>query len=61
VEQFKRRKCKLKNHKTSKVEQVRKRRMYNQRNHMTLKEGVKKRKKPQKIHEHEKVEAIPTT
>jgi hypothetical protein len=39
------------------VEQL-KRRRYSQRSQKTLEEGVKK-KKPQKIQEHEKVEAIP--
>jgi hypothetical protein len=43
VGQLKRRKYKLKNHKTSEVEQL-KRRRYSQRYHKTLEEGVKKKK-----------------
>jgi hypothetical protein len=43
VEQLKRRKCKLRNHRTSEVEQLM-RQKYIQRNHMTSEEGVKKRK-----------------
>jgi hypothetical protein len=43
MEQLRRRKYKLKNHRTLEVEQLRKRR-YNQRYHRTLKEGVKKKK-----------------
>ncbi len=43
MEHLKRKKCKLKNHKTSKVEQS-KRWRYKQKNHKTLEEGVKKRK-----------------
>jgi hypothetical protein len=39
VEQLRRRKFKLRNHMTSKIEQFRRR--YNQRNHMTLEEGVR--------------------
>jgi hypothetical protein len=42
VGQLKRRKYRLKNHKTSKVEQLK--RTYNQRYHMTLEEGVRKKK-----------------
>jgi hypothetical protein len=42
VEQLRRRKCRLKNHKTSEVEQLRRRR-YNKKNHRTLDEGVKKK------------------
>jgi hypothetical protein len=38
-----RRKCRLKNHKTSEVEQLGRMR-YNHRNHRTLKEGVMKKK-----------------
>jgi len=41
---FGRRKYKLRNHKASKVEQLRKRR-YNQKYHGTLEEGVRKKKK----------------
>jgi hypothetical protein len=41
VEKLKGRMCKLRNHMTSEVEQLRRR--YNQKNHMTLKEGVKKK------------------
>jgi hypothetical protein len=43
MEQFKRKKYRLKNHKTSKNEQF-KRRRYNQRYCMTLEEGVMKKK-----------------
>jgi hypothetical protein len=43
VGQLRKRKYILKNHKTSKVEQLKKRR-YNQRYCMTLEEGVKKKK-----------------
>ncbi len=56
--QLKRKKYKLRNHRTSKVEQL-KRRRYNHRYHRTLEEGVKGKKKPEGIQEHEKVEAIP--
>jgi hypothetical protein len=41
--QLRRRKYRLKNHKTSKVEQF-KRRRYIKRYHMTLEEGVRKKK-----------------
>jgi hypothetical protein len=40
---FRRRKYKVRNHKASKVEQLRKRR-YNQKYHGTLEEGVRKKK-----------------
>jgi hypothetical protein len=40
---IRRRKCRLKNHKTSKVEQL-KRRRYNQRYHKTLEEGLGRKK-----------------
>jgi hypothetical protein len=43
MEQLKRRKCRLRNHKTSKLEQF-KRQKYRQRNHRTLEEGVRKKK-----------------
>jgi hypothetical protein len=43
VEQLRRRKCRLRNHKISKVEQLRRRR-YNQKNHRTLKEGLGEKK-----------------
>jgi hypothetical protein len=42
MEHLKRKKCKLRNHMTSKVEQL-KRRRYSYRNHRTLKEGVRKK------------------
>jgi hypothetical protein len=41
MEQFKKRKYRLRNHKTSKVEHP-KRRRYNQRYHRTLEEGLKR-------------------
>ncbi len=41
------RKCKLRNHKTSEVEQLNK--IYRQKNHMTLEEGVMNRKNHKKI------------
>ncbi len=43
VEQLRRKKYRLKNHKTSKVEQF-KRRRYSQKYHRTLEEGIKKKK-----------------
>jgi hypothetical protein len=43
VEQHRRRMCRLNNYMTSEVEQLR-RRGYSQRNHKTLKEGVRKKK-----------------
>jgi hypothetical protein len=43
MKQLKRRKCKLRNHRTSKEKQLM-RRKYKQRNHNTSKEGVEKRK-----------------
>jgi hypothetical protein len=42
MEQLKRRKCNLRNHKTSEVEQLKK--SYRPRNHMTSKEGVRRKK-----------------
>jgi hypothetical protein len=41
VEQFRRRKCRLENHKTLEEKQLR--RKYKQRNHKTPKEGARKR------------------
>jgi hypothetical protein len=43
VEQHRKRKCRLRNHMISKVEQL-KRRRYNQSNHKTLEEGVNRKK-----------------
>jgi hypothetical protein len=43
MEQLRKRKYKLRNHKTLEVEQFRRRR-YSQRYHMTLEEGIKKKK-----------------
>jgi hypothetical protein len=43
MEQLRKRKYKLKNHRTLEVEQLRRRR-YSQRYHKTLKEGVRKKK-----------------
>jgi hypothetical protein len=42
MEQFRRRKCKLRNHKTLKLEQLRRWR-YRQKNHWTSNEGIRKR------------------
>jgi len=50
VGQLRKRKYILKNHITSKVEQLRRRR-YSQRYHRTLEEGVKNLKKPKGIQE----------
>jgi hypothetical protein len=50
MEQLKRRKCRLRNHMTSKVEQLGMR-MYIQNNHITLEEGVRKRKNHKKTQE----------
>jgi hypothetical protein len=43
IEQLKRRKCRLKNHKTLETEQLSKGK-YRQRDHKTSKEGARKRK-----------------
>jgi hypothetical protein len=57
VEQFRRRKCRLRNHVTSKVEQLRRQR-YRQKKHGTSKEGVKKRKNHKEFKEQGQVEII---
>jgi hypothetical protein len=57
MEQFRRRKCRLRNHMTSKVEQL-KRRRYRQRKHGTSKEGVRKRKNHKEFKQQGQVEII---